>query len=265
MGRKPSMFSKNYRKELKQRKIKRTILILLLVLASGVVIFYNTELIDMGTSLVSTDKNEGNNESQEEKENLESEQLGEVELTTTKEKTSSFEIALDSGDKIIVTTEVVEGKSSIKELSGENEVKFNISPSKEKALIVDELNQNIYIVDTLKNLMNVTNPKYVASGSNEVYTKEEVLKYNPDYKWIENAQFIDETHVAYSSQLPWINEDNFKYLWIFDINENTHKGYYSIKGKSMNFGSVTENGVEVFLDNNKLIVNSEGKLVSNMK
>lgn len=260
MGRKPSMFSKNYRKELKQRKIKRTILILLLVLVSGVIIFYNKDLRDVGTSLVSTDKNEDKKESPEEKENLEGEQLGEVELTTTKEKISSFEIALDSGDKVIVTIEAIEGKNFIKELSCENEVKFNISPSKEKALIVDELNQNIYIVDTLKNLINITNPKYVASGSNDVYTKEDVLKYNPEYKWIENAQFIDETHVAYSSQLPWINEDNFKYLWVFDINENTHKGYYSIKGKSMEFGSVTENGVEVFLDNNKLIVNSEGKI-----
>ena len=260
MGRKPSMFSKNYRKELKLRKIKRTILVLVLILTSGIIIFYNKELKDVGRSLVFKDKNENKKELPEEKESLDNEQLGEVELTSVKDKISSFEIVLDSGDKGIVTTEIVEGKNLIKEVTFENKIKSSISPSKEKALIVDELNQNIYIVDTLKNLINITNPKYVASGSNDVYTKDEVLKYNPEYKWIENAQFIDETHVAYSSQLPWINDENFKYLWVFDINENIHKGYYSIKGKSMEFGSVTENGVEVFLDNSKLIINSQGKI-----
>lgn len=269
MRRKPSMFSKNYRRELKRRRIKRLlILAVIIVLIGGAVISYDKGLILVKNYFTKDGNNSGvehtDNNSNETDEHSEADKEAENlpgDNEEVKDNLVTFEAKLNSGKSLVITLKDENNKKVMANLQCPEGVKGSISPSMEKALILDEETQDIYIVDNGENIKNVTNPQYVAT-TKDVFTKDSVLQFNPSYKWVDEAAFVDDTYVAYSSELPWINGESTKYLWIVNTDDNSHRGYYSITGKTMSFGMVTFEGVTVKVDNRELVVNSQGKIVT---
>lgn len=262
VSRKPSMFSKNYRKELKQRKIRRIVLMVGAILIIGVTVIS----FDKGKSIFENyvvKNSKGNIVDKEKGEEVEQPELNETEVPVEEEKSSvSFEAKLISGKSVLVELKEDNNKKVISNIQCPEAVKGIISPSLEKGLIIDEATQDIYIVDTSQGLKNVTNQQYI-STTNDTYTKDSVLQYTPGYKWVEGAAFIDDSHVAYSSQLPWINEGGDRYLWIVNIDDNSHNGYYNIKGNSFTFGETKNDRVSIDVDGRVIEVNSQGKIVTN--
>ena len=268
MRRKPSMFSKNYRKELKQRRIKRMVLLATVIVVIGIaIISYNKGDVLVKNYFSRDGKNSPLNEEAEGKtdelsENITGEgEKGPIEESNEENSEITFEAKLNSGKSVVVELKDQENKKIISNIICPESVTGVISKTSEKGLIIDEGTQDIYIVDTSEQLISITNPQYIAT-SNEIFTKESVLQYNPSYKWVERAAFIDDTYVAYSSQLPWINEGGDRYLWIVNINDKTHRGYYNIKGKDFRFGEATSEGINIEIDGKSLVVNSQGKVVS---
>ena len=262
MSRKPSMFSKNYRKELKQRKIRR------IVLAVGVILVIGGTVIsfDKGKSIVKNfvaKNSKGNIIDKAEKEEIDQSTAIENDVHENEENLNvTFEAKLTSGKTVLVEINDDNNKKVISNIQCPEAVEGIISPSLEKGLIIDGSTQDIYIVDSSQQVKNITNQQYT-STTNDVYTKESVLQYTPDYKWVEGAAFIDDSHVAYSSQLPWINEGGTRYLWIVNLDDNTHNGYYNIKGNSFTFGETKNERVSIDVDGRIIEVNSQGKIVSN--
>jgi len=262
VGKKPSMFSKDYRRQLKLRRIKYMVVFLIVVIIigiSGLVISSKEGILAIKNFFVSQSPKENNNESinneNDNKENLENENIVEEKPIKT-----SSEIVLQSGKKVTANYEEKDGVKRISTIDSEAQVKYSISPSQEMILILDEQAQDMYILNSKEELTNITNQQYV-STSNEVFKKENVLSYNPSYKWVESAQFIDNTHVAYSSSLPWLNNSDDRYLWIFNMENNKHQGYYNVKGKTFQVGQITEKGLTIFLDGKEIIVDKDGKIV----
>lgn len=264
MSRKPSMFSKNYRKELKQRKIRRIVLLVgVILIVGGTVIFFDTGKVLVKNYFVK-DGEDSVIDTPQEDESVEQPSAKEKELEVNNEEKPNvtFEAKLISGKSVLVEIKEDNNKKVISNIQCPEAIKGSISPSSEKCLIIDEATQDIYIVDTTQEVKNITNAQYIAT-TKEVFTKESVLQYTPDYKWVEEAAFIDDTYVAYSSQLPWINEGGARYLWVVNINDNTHKGYYNIKGTSFKFGETKADGITIEIDGRTIVVNSQGKIVSN--
>lgn len=264
MSRKPSMFSKNYRKELRRRKIRRIVLVVgVILIVGGTVISF-----DKGKALVKNyftkDSEDSVIDAAEENESIEQPLEKEKELEVKNEENSNvtFEAKLNSGKSVLVEIKEDNNKKVISNIQCPEAIKGSISPSSEKCLIIDEATQDIYIVDTSQEVKNITNQQYIAT-TKEVFTKESVLQYTPGYKWVEGAAFIDDTYVAYSSQLPWINEGGARYLWIVNINDNTHKGYFNIKGNSFRFGETKAEGITIEIDGRTIVVNSQGNVVTN--
>lgn len=265
MGRKPSMFSKDYRRQLKLRRMKYIAIFVVLVIAIsilGIFITNNEGIVAIRKNIFEKDKYEEDvNNQVEDNSNLETGSESEIINESKEESTySTSEVVLLSGKKVTVEYEVSKGNQKINTVEGDSEVQCSLSPSQEQVLILDKVSQDMYLLNNKGELANITNPKYV-STNNEVFKKEDVLGYNPSYKWVENTQFIDDTHIAYSSALPWINENEDRYLWIFNAENNTHTGYFNIKGKSFNLGQITEKGLMISLDDKEIIVNKDGKMV----
>jgi len=129
---------------------------------------------------------------------------------------TTFDAILKSGKKIVINYEEIDGKRKFRTIDSESEIQCNLSPSQERILILDRITQDMYLVNFDEELVNITNAQYV-STTNEIFKKEDVLNYNSSYKWVENAQFIDDIHIAYTSGLPWINDSGDRYLWIFNL------------------------------------------------
>lgn len=266
MNRKPSMFSKNYRKELKQRRIRRvTLSISVLLIVGGAIFIFNHEGFSIKGYFAKDDSENIIETSEEVKDKNSQGTVAEKENTEENEssyKTEAFEVNLNANKTVTVELNEYNDKKTISKLQCPDKVLGKISPSQEKGLIIDTESQDIYIVDISKEIKNITNQQYI-STDNQVFTKETVLQYNKDYKWLDDAGFINETHIGYSSQLPWINEDGLRYLWIVNINDNTHKGYYNVNGREFKFvGNESEGGV-IDIDGKTVLVNENGQIVSN--
>ncbi len=267
MGRKPSMFSKDYRKKLKLRRMKYMTILVVLVIAIGIFVFFfinNEGIASIGKNFLFKDKSE---------EKVENEKNGNSDLKTDGESESevvnpqkeestvtSFEVALDSGKKVTIEYEELNGKQKVKTVEGGLEVQCSVSPSQEQVLILDKTSQDMYVLKNKEELINITNPEYVSTNK-EVFKKENVISNNPSYKWVESAQFIDDTHIAYSSGLPWINGNDDRYLWVFNIENNEHSGNFNVKGKKFVLSQITEKGLMISVDDKEMIIDKDGKIV----
>ncbi len=202
------------------------------------------------------------NQNEQEKE-TENESGAEViqEPEKSQDTKMEFEKILESGKNIKVIYEEQNGIKNINEIICDEKVNYKLSPSKENILLVDESSKDIYLMDLNSNLNKITNSAYIATDKT-AYKKEDVLKRNKEYIWIEEAAFIDENHIAYSSALPWINNSGTKYLWIYDNNTGNHKGYYKIKGDEFKFEDITSKGLGILLDGKKIYIDNSGKIIS---
>ncbi len=253
MSKKPSMFSKDYRRQLKLRRIKYMIIFLIIIMVIGItgLVFTNREGIVAIKNFFIKERTEDNNHKSEENKNKTEENSEEESVLEEKSTKTYSDIVLKSGKKVTIN---YEEKDQVKKINTID------SDSQEVILILDKEAQDMYIVNSKEKLINITNEQYV-STTNEVFNKENVLKYNPSYKWVESAQFIDNTHIAYSSSLPWINNSDDKYLWIYNMESNTHRGYYNVKGKTFEVGQITDKGLTISLDNKEIIVDKNGKII----
>lgn len=167
---------------------------------------------------------------------------------------------LESGKKIKIIYEEQYGVKNITDIICEDGIKYNISPEKDEIVISDSISKDIYLLDLQNNLKKVTNKQYI-STDNLSYKKEDVMRQNKNYLWIDEAAFIDEKHIAYSSALPWINKSGKKYLWIYNIDTNAHKGYYKINGNEFTFGELSSDRLEISIDGKKVYVDYNGKIL----
>lgn len=266
MNRKPSMFSKNYRKELKQRRIRRVILsISALLIVGAAVIIFNHGGFSIKDYFAKDDDENIIETSEEAKDKTSEETAAEEENSEGNEniyKSETFEVNLNSNKTVTVELSDDNDKKTILKLQCPDKVIGKISPSQEKGLLIDTESQDIYIVDISKEIRNITNQQYI-STDNQVFTKEAVLQYNKDYRWLEDAGFINETYIGYSSQLPWINEEGLRYLWIVNINDNTHTGHYNVSGREFKFVDTKSEGGVIDIDGKTILVNENGQIVAN--
>lgn len=262
MRKKPSMFSKDYRRQLKLRRIKYIIIFLVTIVVIGVtgLVVTNKEgIVAIKNFFIKESIVDNNHESEENKNKTEESSEGESVPEEKSTKTYS-DIVLKSGKKVTINYEEKDQVKKINTIDSDSQVKCSISPSQEMILILDKEAQDMYILNSKEKLINITNEQYV-STTNEVFKKENVLKYNPSYKWVESAQFIDNTHVAYSSSLPWINNSDDRYLWVYNMENNTHNGYYNVKGKTFEVGQITDKGLTLSIDDKEIVVDKDGKIV----
>lgn len=262
MRKKPSMFSKDYRRQLKLRRIKYIIIFLVIIVVvgiTGLVVTNKEGIVAIKNFFIKESIVDNNHESEENKNKTEESSEGESVPEEKPTKTYS-DIVLKSGKKVTINYEEKDQVKKINTIDSDSQVKCSISPSQEMILILDKEAQDMYILNSKEKLINITNEQYV-STTNEVFKKENVLKYNPSYKWIESAQFIDNTHVAYSSSLPWINNSDDRYLWVYNMENNTHNGYYHVKGKTFEVGQITDKGLTLSIDDKEIVVDKDGKIV----
>lgn len=117
------------------------------------------------------------------------------------------------------------------------------------------------IFNSNKKESNITKDKYTAPNG-EVFNKDSVIKTYEGYLWNVEARFITDTKVAYISNVPYFGYDLNKYIWVIDLNNNTHSTLWNSKGKEIKFGDLKEKGLEVVIDGNVKYVNQNSDLVN---
>jgi len=139
-----------------------------------------------------------------------------------------------------------------------NTINYDISPSKQNIILIENLTQNMIIIDNKGNIKDITKKQYVSSKGT-IFDKNKILQNNKEYIWCSSPKFLNEDSILYMSQLPWFNKGSIKYLWKYSISTDKHQHNLlpqggEIEGKKIIYGNISPQGIEIIFDGKKAII-----------
>lgn len=259
--RKPSIFSSDYEKRMKKRRITIIALILaVIVICFGVWLLgkNKVKLTKKGKSKI-IDNIDSNKEKDKKVINEDIKNKDDKKKDEDKKSEKGYDLTLSNGEKIKAMYEE-DGEKKFKYiLPLESKVIYDISPNGKNILIYDDKEQKIIWYDINGKENDATNEKYVSTNNSIIIERENYLKSNPDYIWCEGPKFINDNNIAYVSKLPWLGKTS-KYIWITNIEENTHFHISSIEGEDIKFDKITDKGLLVIVDGKDIYLNANGTI-----
>ncbi|WP_446897639.1 hypothetical protein ACSVC9_11575 [Clostridium sp. LBM24168] len=254
MRRKPSIFSKDYERKMKQRRIRIFIIsavCVVLVILIGIYLTgtLKTVLNDMG-------KEKQNPITQNQKvKNIPSK----PQPSENKNKKAQYTVKLSSGKSVNLIYENKNNNKIFKDVTPKDaDVIYSINPSGKNIVLLDGKIQSVFLFDTNGKKHDITNPQYISS-TGSVISKNEQLSSNPNYIWCNSPKFIDDNNIAYVSQLPWLGKTS-KYIWIENIIDKSHIMVQSVEGEDVKFGNPTDKGLTVTVDGETMYLTASGEI-----
>lgn len=257
---KPSIYSRDYDKKMRNRR-RRLISTIIVILFIGVLVVIgsrnlkddNGKIFGFLNKQKNTEENLDNptdrNSTEEEVQKEQDKEPEQVEEIIQKE---SLEIILSSGDKVTAFIDLNEGVKTFDKLDIEDSL-YSINPSKNLIILLEKSTQSLLLYDIDGDFQNLTKESHI-STKGVSYSKENRIEKYPDFVWCSLPKFINDDEFVYVSQLPLLNIQENKYLWTYSISNHAHNLNGAYFGKYIEYGNLTEEGLEVIIDgNNKLI------------
>lgn len=261
---KPSIFSRDYEKKMKRRRRRILITILVLVLGSIAVIFRfyfkDTDFSEFRSNIQAwIDSDKPKEEIKEINKEKEPEQVKEEKI---KEPEKTY-IDLDLENGVILKAEYTEinGDKKFTKLEGGEGLEFILSPS-QKQILITAKNQDLKLFSIDGTMKDVTKKSYVSQAGG-IYPKEDILRDNPTYLWHSQARFIDETRIAYVSQMPYFGEAAVnKYVWIYDTVNAKENAIWNLKGPDTKLEELDPvKGIAATINGVKYFINGDGVVI----
>lgn len=260
---KPSIFSKEYEKHMRKRRIKIILAIVCLFIV-GVSIFAGGSLKSLLKNKINLQTNKNSTQSSENK--TAQGKITEDKTTTNAENNvgkdtpqsesqdKSYDVKLSNGVIVKAVYEQKEGTKKFKYIdTTDASITFDVNSSGIGMIIFDSKAQSIYFLDINGKYEDITKKNYTTRSTHKTYSRESILKRRSDYVWCAEPKFIDDENIAYFSNLPYIGGSTKKYLWSVNVkNKDRHIYKITVKGENLKFGSLTENGLQVILDDNSI-------------
>ncbi len=266
--RKPSIFSRDYERQMRKRRKKIAIISILGVLLIGILflkIAMNSMNMETLRNKVQNWIDEDDEYTQDDNSNVNEENIEEV---TTEEEEAPKEPESKTKDLTVKTGVILKAEyeedNGVAKFKGIKDAPSNIyyTLNQDKNLILtidDSQDMKLFNIDGKEAI--ITKDKYVAPNG-EVFNKAAVLQTYNGYLWNVEAKFINNTKVAYISNVPYFGYDLSKYIWVVDLNDSSHKTLWNSKGREVKFGEIKEKGLEVTIDGNVKYINSNGELIN---
>lgn len=258
MGR-PSIFSSQYEKQLKRKKrIKRATIFLAVCIAIVVIIrvylginFKGANFKEMAakfqTSTTKKDTNTSKSHGVVIKSKTKTDTKKSVDKTTNIQLTNDKQVIVTYGDNKKIKSVNLNG------LDGE----YNISPSAQSVIIYQKSGQNIFYIDSKGTASDITYKTY-SSTSGMSFSKDDVLKNNPNYVWCASPKFIDDNTIAYISQVPWFDNRPDKYIWRINLTDKSY-GNTNLHGNDVKINDVSaDKGIQIVTDGNTQYMKADG-------
>ena len=242
-----------------KKKKRRIFIAILLVLIIAIGTFLKLKVANMDFSdlraniqaWVDSGKNKDKETDKEEEviEEPEKPEEASIPLTMPDGSIIKGEYKEENGVKVFTKIEQIQGFS------------YSFSPSMQKVLILDK-NQEMKIFNVDGTSIEVTKKTYTAQNGN-VFNRNDVLVQYPSYIWTAQAKFVDETHIIYMSNLPYVGNGIVdKYIWIVDLTNNSEKVIYALVGTTVTIGDLDKvNGIKVTANNVTYFVRGDGTFV----
>lgn len=257
---KTSIFSSKYHKRQRRKKfIRRTAL--LVFFAAALFFIFRTPLSNM-VERVRQNIAEEEKQREEILEGIETPMETPVEETPVESPTEPdpvyASITLPGGTMFSVETVEENGQLLFKELPEELKLLADLSPSRDRLVVLEESTQDLYLADTAGQITDITYRVYKNSRGYQE-TKENILRRLPDFIWARQPKFLDEDTVVYMSQLPWFDERTF--LYIVELNPLSHKNFQKVGGMEVVLLERTEAGLKFSIQGEEKVLTPDYKVI----
>lgn len=259
--RKPSIFSRDYEKQIRKRKrIIVTSSIIIVLLLGAIILQVTANTFDFTNVKAKIQKwIDGDAAITEVVEEVP--EKVQVPLKPIVEEPKIIELKVAEGKALKMEYEEIEGKIKFKEAKDVPEgITFNISPSKELVLVIDD-KQNMKVINTKGEEKNITKDSYIAPNG-EVFKKDIVQSTYSGYLWHKDAKFINDSKIVYKTNMPYFGYDLSQYLCIIDLDGKNEITLWQSKGKDISIGEIKEKGLEIVIDGNVKYINNDNNLVN---
>lgn len=246
----PSIFSSDYEKQLKNRRRKRK-LIVLLVVCIGIFalgkLYVGINFKEISEKFSYKSEAENSNKSGTKVKSSEASSKDKNNVQTKKDSSSEKTVNLPDGKKVVVTYDGDGSDKKIKtvnlnDVSGE----YNISPSSKNLIVYEKSGQNMFYVDLNGIVTDISYKQYV-STSGTVFSKDTVIQGNPNYIWCSSPRFIDDNNIVYISQVPWFDNRTDKYVWRLSVKDKAYANT-NIHGNDVKINGVSDKGIQIVTD-----------------
>lgn len=246
---KPSIFSNNYDKQMKRRKRMIIMIVVAIIIILGSIISGIFKKVDSKNKSENKQKVNRKVKAKEIKKNDNKNSVS----TNTKvsiNNNKNYNIKLSNGVEIKLLYNIVNNEKEYIKVEP-NDIKYTISPSKRYICLVENKTQKMILFDINGNQKDITKNEYVSSRG-ESFTKDNILKSNPNYIWADNPIFLNDDNIIYISQLPWFNKGDTKYVWKYTISNNNYTNNFEtigeVSGKNIQYGNLTQDGLKIKVD-----------------
>lgn len=275
---KPSIFSSDYNKIIKKRKrIKRIIIFVIILII--VILPFSGKIRNVAPKNIRKIYNHFSSNSKKEnkkvhtsttpkptdvkKETDLNSNTSDSQSSAVRNNNAGYDVQLSNGNKIKI---LYGEKDNVTKFTGiypeDSNQYFDISPSGTSIVILDKSNQHVLLLNINSNgvVQDITKKQYISSGGT-TFTEDSYLGENPSYIWTDTPTFIDDTHIAYVSQVPEFYMDKTtKFVWIYNTDSKEDIYIQNISGESIKFQKSNSGDLQVNVDGNIKILGSDGTI-----
>lgn len=261
---KPSIFSNQYRRQMKKRRNRIIISIVsAIILITFVILLISTNLTDrtknsanVKTPNVNVDKNQNSAAK-----NDSGKTNTEINKNDQQQKPADkvFTVNLADGKALNIVYDDSSNTRKITNIQNQDpDIDFNINTSGTSAIAYEKSKQNVFLVNADGTLSDITNTSYKSSNGT-VFNKDSILKDNQSYIWEQSPKFIDDDNIAYISQMPWFDNRASKFIWKYNVKDKTNVNT-NITGTNIQINNVSDKGLEIVTDNVTQYLKGDGSI-----
>jgi hypothetical protein len=251
--RRPSIYSKDYYKIKRRRKIAMGSIIVCTVLIVITMIYNKAAMqslqkLTAGLKLSQRDKTQqlNNNppQSGNSQQNDGKSQDGKTSDTsknqeeTSKDIEGEYTVKLPSGDSLTMITEKKDNDTIYKGIKDSQDISYNISDDG-KSIVFDYPKSSDIWICAIGGQAQKLNP-----DTYKEYDKASIMKqYGSSYIWAAKPFFLKDGRIVYQSYLPWFKNTNSYYLWVVGSDgKNNRLVTGTDQGEPVKYAGFTDNG-----------------------
>ena len=261
---KPSIFSSNYEKKMRRRKKKITFGIIIIIVSVIAIVLAKNNFSGVSKTLGNIMKSSSTKATKQQSKPKtvvkKDKTVKKNNVATKKIDTGNFVVTMPSGKQVTIIYDNTTTAKVIKSVdNNDSNLDYNINPSSSAVVLFQKSTQDVMLANSDGTSSNITNASYV-SGSGQTFDKNTILKSTPTYIWVQSPKFIDDSNIAYISQLPWFNK-NDKYIWKYNVQDKTNQNT-NITGLNVQINNITANGLEIVTDGKTQYLKGDGSITN---
>jgi hypothetical protein len=213
---KPSMFSKDYEKLMRRRRIN-IILVILIIISAG---FFGIRYYLQGKNIDFLDNIFKKTETGQKDPAPEATPTAEPTVTPTEtpKQENSYKYTSSNGESYEISYETTDVGIAFKGIkSSYQDLGYDISQDKQYIVFEDRAAADIMLMSADGKAIKINPSSYYSKTSSVLIKKEDMLAKLQNYIWSARPHFTSDNRVVFLTDIPYLYDDGKLYMWTVSI------------------------------------------------